>query len=141
MTVRHDTSLIDFSDPRLSLSKLAKEIVDALQTVGFEKATKWFYSLPDSSKYALARKSFNPLNKNIYRGYFPANASNSSYKEGFEIAEELSQEEYSRIRFPLYEPNRWPSANEEETKWFKSVLCDYYLLMHNTAMNRTRTMN
>ena len=144
--------VIDFSDSSLSRSKLAKEIVDALQTVGFlfldnvagfdrktiEKATKWFYSLPESSKYALATKSFNPLNTNIYRGYFPADARNSSYKEGFEIAEELSQEEYSRIGFPLYEPNRWPAADEEETKWFKSVLCDYYQLMHNTAIEVSR---
>ena len=144
--------VIDFTNPSLSRSKLAKEIVDALQTVGFlfldnvagfdrqtiEKAAKWFYSLPESSKYSLATKSFNPQNKNIYRGYFPADAKNSSYKEGFEIAEELIQEECCRIGFPLYEPNSWPSADEEETKWFKSVLCGHYRLMHNTAMEVSR---
>ena len=144
--------VIDFSNPSESRDKLAKEIHDALQTVGFlfldnvvgfdretiEQAAKWFYNLPESSKYSLATKSFNPQNKNIYRGYFPADAQDSNYKEGYEITEELSDEECSRIGFPLYEPNRWPSAGEEETKWFRSVVYNHYLLMHNTALEVSR---
>lgn len=143
--------IIDFSQPSQSRDKLAKEIVDALQSVGFlfldnvvgfdreaiERATKWFYSLPESNKYALATKSFNPQNQNIYRGYFPADAQNSSYKEGFEISEELSVEECSRIGFPLYEKNRWPSAGED-SEWFKSVVYNHYQVMHNTALEVSR---
>ncbi len=144
--------IIDFSNPSESRDKLAREIVDALQTVGFlfldnvvgfdreavQQATKWFYSLPEGTKNSLARKSFNPQNKNIYRGYFPADAQNSSYKEGFEVMEELSEEQCSRIGYPLYEPNPWPSAGEEESKWFKSVIYNHYLLMHDTAIEIVR---
>ena len=144
--------VIDFSYPNESRDKVAKEIVDALQTVGFlyldnvvgfdcntvEQAVKWFYNLPESTKFSLATKSFNPKNKNIYRGYFPADAQASSFKEGFEIAEELTEEQCSRIGFPLYEPNRWPSGKEEEVKWFKGVLNNHYLLMHNTAIEVSR---
>ncbi|XP_028395094.1 uncharacterized protein LOC114519206 [Dendronephthya gigantea] len=138
--------IIDFSFINQSRDKVSKEIVDALESVGFlfldnvgfdrkaiEQACKWFHSLPESNKFALATKSFNPKNKNIYRGYFPADATNSSFKEGFEVSEELSQEECVSIGFPLYEPNRWPSATEEETAWFKKTLCDHYKLMHNTG--------
>ena len=99
-----------------------------------EQAVKWFYNLPESIRHSLANKSFNPQNTNIYRGYFPVNAQNSSYKEGFEIAEELSHEECSRIAFPLYEPNCWPSADEKETKWFREVVNNYYTLMHKTGV-------
>ena len=144
--------IIDFSRLSQSRDKLAKEIVDALQTVGFlfldnvvgfdhkeiEQATKWFYSLPESTKYSLATKSFNSENTNVYRGYFPLDAQNSSYKEGFEMAEELSKEQCSRIGFPLYEPNPWPSDGEVEAKWFKSVLYNHYQLMHNTALEVSR---
>ena len=140
--------VIDFSNPSESRDKLAEEIVDALHTVGFlfldnvlgfdretiEEAARWFYNLPESTKYSLATKSFNPQNMNIYRGFFPADAQDSSYKEAFEITEEMTEEECSRIGFPLYEPNRWPSAEEKKTKWFKEVFYNHYLLMHKTAM-------
>ena len=143
--------IIDFSQPTQSRDKLASEIVNALETVGFlfldnvigydsdliERATKWFYSLPENTKHSLACKSFNPQNKNVYRGYFPANAQNSSFKEGYEIGEELSEKEIIEIGFPLYERNQWPSGGDE-AKWFRDVLLNYQGLMHNTVMDLSR---
>lgn len=143
--------IINFTQPTQSRDKLATEVVDALKTVGFlfldnvigydsdliERATKWFYSLPESSKHSLACKSFNSQNHNLYRGYFPADAQNSSFKEGYEVCEELLEKEIAEIGFPLYERNQWPSGSEE-AKWFRNVLLNYYGLMHNTAMEISR---
>ena len=35
------------------------------------KAAKAFHELPLEKKMTLALKHFNPVNKNIYHGYFP----------------------------------------------------------------------
>ena len=44
-----------------------------------------FFALPDADKLRLARKKFVPANPWIYRGYFPAQATQPSYKEGIDI--------------------------------------------------------
>lgn len=143
--------VVDFSNPTQSRDKLARKIVDALETVGFlfldnvvgfnsdliERTTRWFYNLPETIKHSLSCKYVNSKNKNIYRGYFPANAQNSSFKEGFEICEDLQKEEINRIGFPLYEHNQWP-AGGEEARWFHDVILSYYKLMQNTAMELCR---
>lgn len=146
--------VIDFSDPTQSRDVLASKIVDALENVGFLfldnvvgfdpdliwRANKWFYNLPESTKYSVACKSFNPQNKNIYRGYFPANAQNSSFKEGFETAEDLSEDTIASIGFCLYERNQWPSG-DEKAKWFRDVVSNYYMLMHNIAIELSRLIS
>jgi isopenicillin N synthase-like dioxygenase len=79
------------------LKSLAKEVRKICETVGFAylinyessvkhskifEVVKRFFDLPISSKMKVAKKTFVPSNQNTYRGYFPLQKGDSSYKEG-----------------------------------------------------------
>lgn len=79
------------------LKVLAKQVRDIFETVGFAyiinhqvsvkhskilELAKTFFDLPTSSKLKLAKKTFVGSNENTYRGYFPIQKGDSSYKEG-----------------------------------------------------------
>jgi len=68
-----------------------------------------FFDLPEADKLTLARHQNNPVNHNIYRGWFPALAGERSYKEGIDIGpEHLVGDPIVQAREPLLEPNQWP---------------------------------
>ncbi|XP_023324762.1 probable iron/ascorbate oxidoreductase DDB_G0283291 [Eurytemora carolleeae] len=80
---------------------------------------KWFFlSLKTDQKMNLATKGFVSENKNVYRGYFPIQPGNLSYKEGFEAGEHIQTIEDN----PLLENTPFPNIEgmEKECEWFKT---------------------
>jgi isopenicillin N synthase-like dioxygenase len=92
--------LAPLRDPQVSpetLKELAATVRHTFETVGFAymvnhnvnlnhkelfNTAREFFSLPQEEKLHLAKKSFVPLNNNTYRGYFPVQKNDTSYKEG-----------------------------------------------------------
>ncbi|OKL62871.1 hypothetical protein UA08_01837 [Talaromyces atroroseus] len=83
-----------------------------------------FFNLPLQEKMKLAKASFQPDNKNTYRGqvfdkltYFPLqpNLASDNLKEGFEIGPVVAMPKDSKSSksssFDLTEANVWPSQN------------------------------
>ncbi|KAI1330248.1 Clavaminate synthase-like protein [Xylariaceae sp. FL0255] len=115
----------------LEQERLSKELYDVFATTGFAylvntplsfshdevfELAKEFFGLPLEEKMVIAKRAFEPSNKNTYRGYFPVQplAASDNLKEGFEVGPtELSSvvSEISRSsKFDLSEPNVWPSG-------------------------------
>ncbi|KAI8632209.1 Clavaminate synthase-like protein [Xylariaceae sp. FL1651] len=82
---------------------------------------KEFFGLPLEEKMAIAKKTFQPLNANTYRGYFPIQplASSDNLKEGFEMGPTKVSSVVSKItkssKFDFSEPNVWPSDSSGQT--------------------------
>ncbi|KAL0487201.1 iron/ascorbate oxidoreductase [Acrasis kona] len=128
------------------LKKVASELCTVFETVGFAylknhgvpyttkeimNESKHFFGLDQENKKNLARKNFEGGNKNTYRGYFPLQKGDPSYKEGFEIGPYSSQEEADKNKrnqqqseFDLEEVNVWPS--EERLPGFNHFAIDLY---------------
>lgn len=66
----------------------------------------------------VAKQTFEPSNRNTYRGYFPTQASSDNLKEGFEIGPvtPLPQNVDPRARFNLSEANVWPPGFHAKAK-------------------------
>ncbi|PVD22984.1 hypothetical protein C0Q70_16244 [Pomacea canaliculata] len=135
-----DLPVIDLKkaqDPAKRLD-VARKLVHALETVGFlyidnakdldsQKLmtnTRWFFSLPDEEKQQLSRRQWNPFSRNRYRGYFPLQEGEISYKEGFEIGQEIPPDDDTIHPF-FNEPNVWP-AGLEGSRAFHSDMVEYY---------------
>jgi isopenicillin N synthase-like dioxygenase len=92
--------LAPLQDPQVkpeALKELAATIRHTFETVGFAYLvnhnvnlnhkelfdnTREFFALPQEEKLRLAKKTFVPTNTNTYRGYFPVQKNDTSYKEG-----------------------------------------------------------
>ncbi|XP_076462354.1 uncharacterized protein LOC143294767 [Babylonia areolata] len=108
-------------DPKFRLA-VAKQLVEALETVGFlfvdnvegfdpEKLlnmTQWFFNLSQQEKNKVARKIWNSESHNYYRGYFPTQGGEASFKEGFEVGEDSPPQEDKAIHPFFTEANLWP---------------------------------
>ncbi|KAL1914507.1 uncharacterized protein VTP21DRAFT_8221 [Calcarisporiella thermophila] len=84
----------------------------------FDKARN-FFSLPGPAKRKLAKRLFEPANPNTYRGFFPSQKDDSSYKEGFEVGPPKSPVAKSNRmalgkveKFDLLEDNVWPPESD-----------------------------
>ncbi|KAK7489015.1 hypothetical protein BaRGS_00019676 [Batillaria attramentaria] len=130
-------------DPDLR-REVARQLVHALETVGFvfienvvgfephtllDKA-RWFFSLPDAQKQEVARKLWNPLSKNHYRGYFPLQEGEVSYKEGYEIGREVPENTQHmpddlQVHPFFQEPNMWPGSAEGGEQFRTQLLTHY----------------
>lgn len=119
--------IIDLSKSKTNRENLAKEIVYALENVGFlyidnvegidfrklDKMCKWFFGLSKQTKMKIARKNFNPESRNVYRGYFPVVEGEPSRKEGFEIGRDVPADDktVSSANW-MYENSVWPDETE-----------------------------
>lgn len=92
--------LAPLQNPHVSqekLQELAATVRHTFETVGFAylvnhnvnlnhkelfDTAKEFFSMPQEEKSRLAKKTFVPENSNTYRGYFPVQKNDTSYKEG-----------------------------------------------------------
>jgi isopenicillin N synthase-like dioxygenase len=139
--------IIDLSKSKTHRSDLGKEIVHALENVGFlflenvdgldfdmlYKSCKWFFKLPMNTKKKLMRNFWNPESKNIYRGYFPVVDGEPSHKEGFECARDVPPGDTSvSPKNWFYEKSVWP--DEDGSFPFKKFVQATYEVFHNTAM-------
>lgn len=139
--------IIDLSKTTTHREELAKEIVNALENVGFlfienvpdldfdvlYKCCTWFFKLPKEKKEAIMRNFWAPENKNIYRGYFPVVDGEPSHKEGFECARDVPPGDTSvSLKNWFYEKSSWPE--EDGTLPFKDMMQSSYEHLHNIAM-------
>lgn len=113
------------------LSILSKQLYTVFATTGFAYLTnpplsfahedvfglaRGFFSMPETEKMNLAKKTFKRENANTYRGYFPPQPDNAldNLKEGFEMGPSKTPTPTfaaASARFNLLEPNVWPSPS------------------------------
>lgn len=143
--------LLDFSKTATDRLGLATELVDALHSVGIfvlenvpgsdpsslHRACEWLFNLSKKSKLEITRKRWNPNNSNVYRGYFPADPTNSSYKEAFELGLELPADDPDILAGNVfYEDPPWP--REDGTFPFKTFARNYFNKMQSAAVEIMR---
>ncbi|XP_037083326.1 2-oxoglutarate-dependent dioxygenase-like [Pollicipes pollicipes] len=134
----------------LDRAQLAQRLTTALETTGFFYAegidgydeeelmtyTRWFFDLPHETKMGIARKRFNPKTNIQYRGYFPVDKSDSSHKEGYDLAslEPLHDPEKAKWNI-FYEPTPWPETDDVEgLKRFQEFSVRFYKLMTRAGL-------
>ena len=136
---------------RTDREALAKDIVEALENIGFlyidnvngldfnklYESCKWFFNQPTSIKDELTRKHWKEDNPNVYRGYFPVVEGEPSRKEGFEFARDIKPNDPTvKPGNWFYEPSVWP---KEDGKFpFKEFMLKSYEIMHNASMEILR---
>lgn len=143
--------IIDLDKAKTERVKVAKQVVDALENVGFlfidnihgidfEKlleCCKWFFGQPKEVKDAITRRHWKEDNANVYRGYFPVVEGEPSRKEGFEFALDIKPNDPTvKPGNWMYEPSVWP---KEDGKFpFKEFLLNSYDILHNASLDILR---
>jgi isopenicillin N synthase-like dioxygenase len=88
------------------------------------------FSLPETAKATLLRRTFNPANSNYYRGFFPLQGGGATYKEGIDIGPDVADPTWTADpRDPLTE--RTPLPEERALPGWRAAASTYY-----RAMNR-----
>lgn len=88
-----------------------------------------FFNLPLNHKESLAPAGFNPKSKHFYRGYFPADLSADTFKEGFDVGpKERRRPEESEFS----EARLWFA--EETLPQLESQLASYYEKTQSLAL-------
>ncbi|XP_046365943.2 2-oxoglutarate-dependent dioxygenase 33-like [Haliotis rufescens] len=123
---------------------VARDLVRALETVGFLyvdnapgvymdtllKNSKRFFALSSAEKHMMAKHKWNPMNKNKYRGYFPLQPGETSYKEGFEIGVEECPFNDPDIHPMFTEPNLWPRYMDGFDVFLRDMKQYYRAILH-----------
>eukprot|EP00795_Rhopilema_esculentum_P017593 gene17593-9232_t len=141
-----DMTKAKHGDRKMEVAKLNK----ALSEVGFAYIinipgydpdkllynTKWFFSLPHKTKMEIAKNSFQPGNKNSFRGYFPIIDGGHSFKEALEFGaffhskhevRKVSGTDRPLMRDVVQEPNVWPvSDSKESDEEFRNCMTRMY---------------
>lgn len=103
-------------------------VLDGVVDAGFEAEMRRllsFFSLPEAEKRALARRKFEPRRPNVYRGYFPVQDGDPTYKEGIDLGRDALMDGWRPDgRDPLTEATPWP-ANEPCPGW-RAAAADAY---------------
>ncbi|MEO0999345.1 MAG: 2OG-Fe(II) oxygenase family protein [Pseudomonadota bacterium] len=86
-----------------------------------------FFDLPPAAIAALARSKFVPAHPNVYRGVFPLQPGETTYKEGIDIGPDLLRPEAVRPGDPLTEATPLPEEGalpgwrEEAAAWYGAM--------------------
>ncbi|XP_071119460.1 probable iron/ascorbate oxidoreductase DDB_G0283291 [Haliotis cracherodii] len=124
--------------------RVAAELAKALETVGFLyvdnapgvdlesllKNAKRLFSLSSAEKHMMAKHKWNSINKNRYRGYFPLQPEDISYKEGFEIGIEDCPFNDPDIHPLFTEPNLWPCYMDGFDEFLRDMKQYYNAMLH-----------
>jgi isopenicillin N synthase-like dioxygenase len=90
------------------------------------------FDLNDAQKRRLYRRKFLPQNRNIYRGWFPLQPGNLTYKEGIDIGGDVAHGAAITVPGdPLREPSPLP-ADEHLPGW-RTAAAAYYRAMEQVA--------
>lgn len=90
---------------------------------------------------SLARKTWNPLSANTYRGYYPPISGVTCYKEGIEFGQELPADDPDVLSDNyMYEPNSWPPENLPGAVQFKQFVLSYYQSMTDLGTEITHLL-
>jgi len=143
--------IIDLDLAKTDKAKVAAQVVDALENVGFlyidgihgidfdklMEGCKWFFGKPMEEKRTLLRKHWNEENPNVYRGYFPVVEGEPSRKEGFEFGRDVDPNDPTIQQGNwFYEPSVWPK--EDGTYPFKEFMSNCYTILHNASLDILR---
>lgn len=90
-----------------------------------------FFELDTAAKQRLARHKFEPANRNVYRGYFPPQNEDPTWKEGIDLGPDVAHPERADAASgdPLREPTPQP-AESELSGWSVDVAA-YYAAMES----------
>ncbi len=145
-----DLPVINVSDEYLSEPANKREtmdrLVDCFSTVGFCLITgledydsealfrwaKWFhYEVPEQVKFdQLATRGFNPKNTNLYRGYFPLVEGSLSYKQGYDLGPDFTDEDVQEGNpFRQKTPRLVLPGREKELEEFYRVMYKHHALL------------
>lgn len=84
---------------------------------------------------SLARKHWNPLSTNSYRGYYPTIPGVTDFKEGIEFGQELPPDDPDILSDNyMYESNAWPPETLPGAVEFKRFVLSYYQLMNKLGL-------
>lgn len=90
------------------------------------------FSLDDAAKRRMYRRKFAPQNRNVYRGWFPLQPGNLTYKEGLDLGGDVAHgSEICVPGDPLREPSPLP-ADERLPGW-QAAVAAYYRDMERVA--------
>ncbi|XP_063439227.1 uncharacterized protein LOC134720708 [Mytilus trossulus] len=143
--------IIDLSKSKTHRDELSRQLVNALETVGFlyidnvdgadfEKmfqCSKWFFDQSNEIKRKVMRNYWNPENTNLYRGYFPVVEDYPNHNECFEFGRDISiDDKDNNPENWFYERTPWPK--EDANFAFKDVFQNQYEAAHTAAMEILR---
>ncbi len=81
------------------------------------------FTLSPAQTARLARRTFVPGNPNIYRGWFPLQPGNATYKEGIDIGPDIAHPAVASDD-PLQEPT--PRPSESDLPDWRAAAAEYY---------------
>jgi isopenicillin N synthase-like dioxygenase len=99
-------------------------------SAAFRKRLLALFTLPDTHKRSLCRRSFVPENPNVYRGWFPLQDGYPTYKEGIDIGPDLVRVLRHDPADPLTEPTPLPDLPE-----WREAATEYYRAMESLGAN------
>ena len=90
------------------------------------------FDLPEAAKRALWRQKFAPARPNVYRGWFPAQPGDATYKDGIDMGPDLAYGE-SVVDETDVLCGATPLPPEEMLPGWRAAAVAYYLALERTA--------
>jgi len=97
------------------------------------------FGLDEAKKRRLYRRKFSPHNRNVYRGWFPLQPGNLTYKEGIDMGGDIAHGAgITASDDPLREPT--PLPEEEDLPGWRVAVAAYYQTMEHVAATLMRSL-
>ena len=97
------------------------------------------FDLDDAARRRLYRRKFAPENRNVYRGWFPLQPGNLTYKEGLDIGGDVAYgSEVCVPGDPLREPS--PLPEDDRLPGWRAAVAAYYRTMERVAEGLMRSI-
>lgn len=111
-----------------------------LPPAGVRGRLRAVFALNESQKRPLYRRKFAPGNRNVYRGWFPLQPGNATFKEGIDIGGDVA---YGAALTDAHDPLREPSALPAESilPGWRAAVAAYYLGMEHIALTLMRSLS
>ena len=98
------------------------------------------FGLGAAEKYSLCRRKFAPENRNIYRGWFPLQPGNLTFKEGIDIGGDVAHgPSITMAGDPLREPS--PLPKDYRLPGWHELVSTYYRAMERVAETLMRSLS
>ena len=96
------------------------------------------FALPDPALRALARAKFEPANRNVYRGAFPAQPGDVTYKRGADLGPDLADPARADPADPLTEPT--PAPDPAQLPGWREDAAAYHAAMERLGRALLRAL-